>query len=109
MAERPKRNQQETGVRRMKKIPLLLMSAALASLALSSCGKNAVDTENIAFTDNDLIQSSYGGLGVEWGVYEDTDKLDASSWLRIYANIAKRPPGSDPLHDQLRLVRGEFR
>jgi len=76
----------------MKRIPLLVMSAALASLTLTSCGKNSVDTENVAFSESDLVQSSYGGLGVEWGVYEDTDKLDATSWLRIYANIAKLHP-----------------
>ena len=34
-----------------------------------------VDPDNIAFTCDDIIQESFGGLGVEWGAYEDTDKI----------------------------------
>ena len=42
-----------------------------------------VDPNNIAFTSDDLIQTSFGGLGVEWGAYEDTDKIAEGGWDRI--------------------------
>ena len=84
----------------MKKKALLVMTALVLPVLLSSCGNvssSGSSNENsapkeIVFTQKDLVQSSYGGLGVEWGVYEDTDKLDASSWERIYANMIKLAP-----------------
>ena len=42
-----------------------------------------VDPNNIAFTSDDLIQTKFGGLGVEWGAYEDTDKIAEDGWERI--------------------------
>jgi hypothetical protein len=76
----------------MKNFKLLVLGTIVTSFALTSCGESTVDTTNIIFSDSDLVQSSYGGLGVEWGVYEDTDKLDDSSWSRIYANMKQLKP-----------------
>ena len=42
-----------------------------------------VDPNNIAFTSDDIIQESFGGLGVEWGAYEDTDKIAEDGWDRV--------------------------
>lgn len=64
----------------------------LLAAVLSSCGKAQSDPNSLIFSDADLIQSSFGGLGVEWGVYENTDKLDAESWKRIYDNIELLSP-----------------
>jgi len=71
---------------------LLILGMLTSSISLLSCGGTTVDTTNITFADSDLVQSSYGGLGVEWGAYEDTSKLDDYSWERIYANIKKLNP-----------------
>ena len=46
-----------------------------------------VDPLNIAFTSDDIIQQSFGGLGVEWGAYEDTDKIAEGGWERIIKNM----------------------
>ncbi|MCI1245619.1 MAG: hypothetical protein LKG11_06735 [Bacilli bacterium] len=69
---------------------LRLLVPALLALSLSSCGSQ--DYSDIAFGEDDLVQSSFGGLGVEWGVYEDTDMLDENSFKRIYANIKELAP-----------------
>ncbi len=42
-----------------------------------------IDKDNIAFTSDDIINSSFGGLGVEWGAYENTDKLIENGWEKI--------------------------
>jgi len=78
----------------MKKKALLTIGSLIMSSLLASCGASSVtpSTTDIVFSESDLVQKSYGGLGVEWGVYEDTDKLDGSSWRRIYANIKKLSP-----------------
>lgn len=52
-------------------------------LALSACntGKRKVtDKEEVYFYHEDINQESFGGLGVEWGAYEDTDKLIEGGW-----------------------------
>jgi len=76
----------------MKTRQRFILGGLLTAMALSGCGSKSANTNDITFSDSDLIQSSYGGLGVEWGVYEDTDKLDESSWERIYANIKRLAP-----------------
>ncbi len=42
-----------------------------------------IDKNNIAFTSDDIVNDKFGGLGVEWGAYEDTDKLIEGGWERI--------------------------
>jgi hypothetical protein len=76
----------------MKRHKLLLLGTLVSSMTLVGCGQSAVDSTNIVFSEDDLVQSSFGGLGVEWGVYEDADKLDDYSWQRIYANAEKLAP-----------------
>ena len=76
----------------MKTRQRFILGGLLTAMALSGCGSKSANTNDITFSGSDLIQSSYGGLGVEWGVYEDTDKLDESSWERIYANIKRLAP-----------------
>jgi hypothetical protein len=74
----------------MRRERLRLLVPALLALSLSSCGSQ--DYTDIVFGEDDLVQSSFGGLGVEWGVYEDTDMLDENSFKRIYANIKELAP-----------------
>jgi len=42
-----------------------------------------IDRDNIAFTSDDVINEKFGGIGVEWGAYEDTDKLIDGGWDKI--------------------------
>ncbi len=75
----------------MKRAYKNLVLASLFSLALTSCG-SSLDAYNISFSSSELVQSSFGGLGVEWGVYEDTDKLSDFSKKRIYENAKTLNP-----------------
>ena len=70
----------------------LLSVAALTSLL--SCQNNVepvvaresidkIDKNNIAFTSEDIVNDKFGGLGVEWGAYENTDKLIENGWEKI--------------------------
>ncbi len=76
-------------MRKSTKIGLLGLVTVMSIL---SCQKQSgeakidyskVDPNNIAFTSDDIIQTSFGGLGVEWGAYEDTDKIAEGGWERI--------------------------
>lgn len=53
---------------------------------ISSCD-NKVDMNNIVFEDKNIIQQSFGGLGVEWGAYEDVDKISQENWIKIFENM----------------------
>ena len=53
-------------------------------VSLSACGQTSkrkvTDKEEVHFYKEDINQESFGGLGVEWGAYEDTDKLIEGGW-----------------------------
>ncbi len=54
-------------------------------VSLSACGqqvskRKVTDKEEVHFYNEDINQESFGGLGVEWGAYEDTDKLIEGGW-----------------------------
>ncbi len=52
-------------------------------LAMSACNnKKVYDTTNIVFRNNNVVLNNFEGLGVEWGTYEDPDRLSAGSWER---------------------------
>ena len=53
---------------------------------ISSCD-NKVDMNNIVFEDKNIIQQSFGGLGVEWGAYEDVDKISQENWIKVFENM----------------------
>ena len=69
---------------------------AISAISISSCQHEQaipvpapvnVDLANIAFTQDDIVQNSFGGLGVEWGAYEDTDKLLEDGWDRVIKHM----------------------
>lgn len=69
----------------------------LSLLTLAACGGGGgggenidyskVDKNKIAFTSADIVQESFGGLGVEWGAYEDTDKLVEGGWEKVLRHM----------------------
>ena len=79
----------------MKKRGKFTLLCLASILSLLSCGGNeepvknnattptSVDMDKIAFTSEDITSNSFGGLGVEWGAYEDTDKLAVGGWDRV--------------------------
>lgn len=65
----------------------VLSSLLLVPIGILSSCKNTVDMDNIVFTEKNVVQQSFGGLGVEWGAYEDVDKITPNSWDRILKNM----------------------
>ena len=57
-----------------------LLLAPVALLSLAACSKKAENKAVITFEHDDIVQKAFGGLGVEWGVYEDTDKIMEGGW-----------------------------
>ena len=74
-------------MKKTTKFALLSMVTVMSILACKKYKKKTdnliVDMDNIAFTSDDIIQKSFGGLGVEWGAYEDTDKIAEGGWDRV--------------------------
>ena len=66
----------------MKKACKLAILSLVSLLPLSGCtGKRTVsEKEEVYFLHEDINQNRFGGLGVEWGAYEDTDKLIEGGW-----------------------------
>ena len=80
----------------MKKWLKTSLLGAVMVLAISACNQQSentepdlskIDKDNIAFTKDDLVQESFGGLGVEWGAYEDTDKLIEGGWEKVIKHM----------------------
>lgn len=70
--------------RRLLKFVLLVSTPFLAL----GCSSQSVNDPNvISFSHSTLVQKSFGGLGVEWGAYEDTDKLAEGGWERIIEHM----------------------
>ena len=71
-----------------KLLAVSLFSSCLITIAGCSNqpgegGENVnVDKTNIVFRDNNIVLDRFEGLGVEWGTYEDPDKLSSGSWER---------------------------
>lgn len=77
-------------MRKLTKYSLLGLVTLMSILSCQKQNQSAapidysnVDPDNIAFTSDDIIQKSFGGLGVEWGAYEDTDKIAEGGWERV--------------------------
>ena len=60
----------------------LLSSCLIAVSGCNSTGAGEVDKDNIVFRKNNVVLDNFEGLGVEWGTYEDPDKLSSDSWER---------------------------
>ena len=81
---------------------MIKTSKILAIVSLSSClisligcqkrTKKYVDKDNIVFRHDDIVLTNFEGLGVEWGTYEDPDKLTADSWKRSSQAVEASPP-----------------
>ena len=64
-------------------ISLILLSSSL--IAMAGCnvqGNGKVDKDHLVFDKKHVVLDNFEGLGVEWGTYEDPDKLSSGSWER---------------------------
>ena len=65
-----------------KILTLPLLSSCLFAVVGCQTTKKEVDLNNIVFDKSGVVLNSFEGLGVEWGTYEDPDKLSSGSWER---------------------------
>ena len=68
-------------VQRILTLPLL-SSCLIAVAGCKNQDKPVVDTKSIVFNQDKIVLNNFEGLGVEWGTYEDPDKLSSGSWER---------------------------
>ena len=66
-------------------ISLVLLTSCLAAVA--GCNntqeeEEVVDKDHLVFDSKHIALNNFEGLGVEWGTYEDPDKLSSDSWER---------------------------
>ena len=69
----------------MNKNKIIILSLLpICLVAIGGCEKKVeYETTNLVFrADKNVVLSNFEGLGVEWGTYEDPDKLSAGSWER---------------------------
>ena len=62
----------------------LLSSCLFTAMGCQSNNNKSkeVDQENVVFKKDNIVLNNFEGLGVEWGTYEDPDKLSSGSWER---------------------------
>ena len=64
-------------------LSLVLLSSCLTAVAgCNGLGNGPVDKDNLVFNKANIVLNNFEGLGVEWGTYEDPDKLSSGSWER---------------------------
>ena len=72
---------------------LIISLLPMCIVAIGGCEKKQTyDTTNLVFRDKNTVLNSFEGLGVEWGTYEDPDKLSAGSWERSLKIIDRLNP-----------------
>ena len=63
-------------------LSLSLLSICVLPIAGCQNQEEPVDKDNLVFKDSRTVLYNFEGLGVEWGTYEDPDKLSSDSWER---------------------------
>lgn len=73
----------------MNKISKIIFLSLSSSCLFTMAGcknnnqtKKVVDKDNLVFRRSNVVMDNFEGLGVEWGTYEDPDKLSPGSWDR---------------------------
>lgn len=73
-----------------KIIAIILLLVLLCTLFMA-CKQDEVHV-SLRFGSGDVISQSFDGLGVEWGTYEDTNKMVKGSWSRVLSAVDKLNP-----------------
>lgn len=67
----------------MKKVkPLFALCLPLVVLSGCNSSSNLGNKDEIIFTKDKIVLNNFEGLGVEWGAYEDIDKITSGAWER---------------------------
>ena len=74
----------------MKNKKLLLLLTFM--LPITSCNQQNLKLNDVVFEKQNIVINSFNGLGVEWGVYEDTNKIAKEQWNRIYSAVKRLNP-----------------
>lgn len=74
----------------MKKVIAILLLLLMLTCCLFAC-KEDEQSASVKFGSY-VISSSFDGLGVEWGTYEDTNKMVKGSWSRVLTAVDKLNP-----------------
>ena len=76
----------------MKKLLSLIMCMMIlpATIFISSCGKP--DPSEVIFYEDGAVSYAFDGVGVDWGVYEDTNKLAVGAWDKTIAAVKRLNP-----------------
>lgn len=70
-------------MKQSKVLPLTFLVTMMLGITGCEQGKTTLSTKTkMIFTENQLVLSNFEGLGVEWGTYEDRDKISNSAWER---------------------------
>lgn len=73
----------------MKKILATIMAIISVACLLCACSPKVGENEVMFDT---VVNDDFGGLGVEWGVYEDTSKLVSDAKERTHAALKRLRP-----------------
>lgn len=68
--------------RTKKIVSLLLLSFSIIAMVGCNKSKGKVNKDSLVFDKEHIVLDNFEGLGVEWGTYEDPDKLSSGSWER---------------------------
>ena len=75
----------------MKKIIAIILLLILVCTFAFACKQDEVHV-SLRFGSSDVISDAFDGLGVEWGTYEDTNKMVKGSWSRVLTAVDKLNP-----------------
>ena len=77
----------------MKRFVSVLACAVLSACMLTSVAcENETKSDVILFAAADVVSTSFEGLGVDWGVYEDVNKLAVGSWEKTLSAVDRLKP-----------------
>ncbi len=77
----------------MKKLISFIMCITLLSCVAMTvaCEPTAAEAD-VVFAADGAVSRAFDGVGVEWGVYEDTNKLAVGSWDKTIAAVKRLNP-----------------
>ena len=75
----------------MKKVFAIVLLLLLTATFTIGCSEEKGDGVT-RFSSSYVVSSSFDGLGVEWGTYEDTNKMVKGSWSRVLSAVDKLNP-----------------
>lgn len=77
----------------MKKFILLFTCAAVMfSASLAGCKNEKTEETATVFRSSGVVSTAFDGIGVDWGVYEDTNKLAVGSWEKTISAVDRLKP-----------------